>query len=312
MNTKINRYCFVTLLNKSDDLSLPNEEAYKRLAKLVMSFLKGCNKNDDSDFLKTIITIASKIYYDVEETDEAVIRTFLTEGIRKNTIWDNGNIWGKAIFKDFRDIIRKFKIPEGQEKDYDKDTVLRNVLFNRLLFYVNNLSYFDMDSNQLLMICNKFASIYKFSESQINTLYKKVVIEEGDEEADAHFAVQTRAKRSSGSFSKNVNVWMNKLGEVGASTITKMKTYIKKKEIEEEPVPDFHEELTIDDHDFEQNNVESTDTSKNNSEASPPKGEPKGEIDLTDLESQQNDEKIEKHDLESPETAVEPEVPSTA
>lgn len=172
MNLKINRYCFATTLNRLEDHSLPNEKCYKNMAKLVMGFLKACNKNDDSDFLKCILTVASKIYYDIEEVDDAIIRTYLTEGIRKNKIWDNNVIWGKAIFKDFRDIIRKFKLSEDQQKELNKDEVLRNVLFNRLLFYIDNLSYFDMEGNQLLTICNRFSSIYKFTNSQNNLLLK--------------------------------------------------------------------------------------------------------------------------------------------
>lgn len=61
-----------------------------------------------------------------------------------------------------------------------------------------------------------------------------------------------------------------------------MRTYIHKKDIEEEPIFDC-----IDDHADEDDklNVESTDTSKNNSECSPPKelqGEIKREIDVAD------------------------------
>jgi hypothetical protein len=115
MNVKINRYLFANSLSKLASFELPGEKCYSNLTKLVMAFLKGCNKNDDSDFLKSMLTSCSKLYYDVEEEEDAVIRTHITEGIRKNRIWDNPSIWGKAIFKDFRDIIRKFRIPEDQE-----------------------------------------------------------------------------------------------------------------------------------------------------------------------------------------------------
>lgn len=155
MNVKINRYLLVTILNKQEDHKLKSERHYQNMSKMINCLLKGCNKNDDSDFLKCIITNASKLYYDVEETDDAVIRTYVTEGIRKNKIWDNTAIWGKAIFKDFRDIIRKFKIPEEQKKDVNKDEVLRNVLFNRLMFYIDKLSYFDMYKDQLNKIITR-------------------------------------------------------------------------------------------------------------------------------------------------------------
>jgi hypothetical protein len=144
MNVKINRYLLVKILNKRTDHCLKNERNYDNMSKLINCLLKGCNKNDDSDYLKCIITNAYKFYYDVEEGDDVIIRTCVTEGIRKNKIWDNSAIWGKAIFKDFRDIIKKFKIPEDQQKDVNKDEVLRNVLFNRFMFYIDKLTYFDM------------------------------------------------------------------------------------------------------------------------------------------------------------------------
>jgi hypothetical protein len=66
--------------------------------------------------------------------------------------------------------------------------------------------------------------------------------------------------------------WMNKLEKIGSSAVTRMKTYIKKKEIEEDPMIDFHEDVAIDEEDNA--NAESTDISKNNSECSPPKEQP--------------------------------------
>jgi hypothetical protein len=155
MDSKINRYLFTTILNKTKDFDLQNETRYKNMSKLINCLLKGCHRNDDSDYLKCIVTNASKFYYDVEEADDAVIRTYATEGIRKNKIWDNAPLWGKAIFKDFRDILRKFKIPEDQEKEVDKDQVLRNVLFNRFIFYIEKLAYFDMEADEIEKIISK-------------------------------------------------------------------------------------------------------------------------------------------------------------
>lgn len=297
MNVKINRYCFVTTLSKLPSFSLPNENSYKSMAKLIMAFLRSCNKNDDSDFLKSIITISSKLYYDIEENDDAVIRTHITEGIRKNKIWDNCALWGKAIFKDFRDIIRKFKIPKHQEQEFDKAEVLRNVLFNRLMFYVDHLAYFDMPGHQLLTLVNRFSQSYKFTESQNSLLLKKVVI---DDEIDGYFGEEVKRQRNSGSLTKQMGSWMNKLEKIGTTAVTRMKTYIKKKEIDEEPVPDLHDEYTIDE---DENGVfESTDTSKNNSECSPPKDK------LADFKKEVEVEQILEAQLEDSQPEIQPVV----
>lgn len=99
---------------------------------------------------------------------------------------------------------------------------------------------------------------------------KKVGTDElTQEEIDQHFSEEVKNQRSSGSITKSMGTWMNKLEKLSASAVTKMKTYIKKKEIEEEPMNDLHDELTIDEDD--QANMESTEASKTNSEASPPK-----------------------------------------
>lgn len=155
MHTKINRYLLVSILTKWENPCLPNMRSYDNMSKLINYWLKGCHKNDDSDYLKCIITISSRLYFDEEEADDAVIRTYITEGIRKNKIWDNSAIWGKAIFKDFRDILRKFKIPKDQENEVNRDEVLRNVLFNRFFYYIDKLSYFDMDKNILLTMAER-------------------------------------------------------------------------------------------------------------------------------------------------------------
>jgi len=155
MHTKINRYLLVSILTKWENPCLPNMRSYDNMSKLINYWLKGCHKNDDSDYLKCIITIASRLYFDEEEADDAVIRTYITEGIRKNKIWDDSAIWGKAIFKDFRDILRKFKIPKDQENEVNRDEVLRNVLFNRFFYYIDKLSYFDMDKNILLTMVER-------------------------------------------------------------------------------------------------------------------------------------------------------------
>ena len=166
MNDKVCRFWYVTVLMKLDNFQLSNEAGYEGMAYLVNALLKGWNKNDDSDYLRNIISICSKFYYDIQEGEDAVIRIPLTEAIRGNTIWDNYSIWWKAIFKDFRDIIRKFKIPDDHKSDLNKDEILRNVLFNRMYYYVSNLAYFDMNGFILSNICNKFSQIYKFTNEQ--------------------------------------------------------------------------------------------------------------------------------------------------
>lgn len=228
--------------------------------------------------------IAGRLHYDVQETEDAVIRTSLTEAIRRNNIWDNADIWGKAIFKDFRDIIRKFKIPDGQEGDFNKEDILRNVLFNRLNFYISNLVYFDMDGNTLTMMCNRFSKVYKFTPDQTNKLKKKVATCSYTENCEDYFTEEVKEERSKGSITKKVGTWMSRLEKFGTSAVTKMKTYIKKKEIDEDPVLDLHDEQAFDE-DY-RNNVESTDASKNNSEGSPPKDcvyDIQKEVDLNDV-----------------------------
>lgn len=186
MNKKISRFCFISNLSKIQDYSLKNKEAYERLAILVMSFLKGWNKNADGDYLRSLLNVCNKLYYDIED-DDAVIRTHLTEGIRDSKIWDNYILWGKAIFKDFRDIIRKFKIPEQHQKELNKEEILRNVLFNRFYFYIHQLSYFDMNPKNLRLICNKFTKAYKFSDSQRDKLSKKIVSDDLSVDEDDFF-----------------------------------------------------------------------------------------------------------------------------
>jgi len=256
MNTKIYRYLFVSCLNALENHQLEGEKCFTDMGKLVQAFLKGCNKNNDSDFLKCILTICCKLHYDVEEEDDAVMRTYLTEGIRKNKIWDNSTIWIKAIFKNFREIVRKFKIPKDQEFKLNEDEILRNVLFNRLLFYVGHLSYFDMDAMELDTICTRFANTYKFTEEQREKLSSKY-------SHNFDFSEETRQKEARGSFNTLIS-----------SAMFKMKTYLKKKEIDEDRVPDFPEDITFDEDDIDFVG-ESTDYSKNtNSESSPPKEYP--------------------------------------
>ncbi|CAI2363854.1 unnamed protein product [Moneuplotes crassus] len=155
MDMKINRYLFVTIVNKFSKPSLPSMKAHNNLSKLINCCLKGCDKNADSEYLKNLMIAASEIYYDEEEEEDSVIRTYITEGIRKSSIWENSAIWGKAIFKDFRDILMKFKIPKDHQEEVNKDEVLRNVFFNRLQFYVEKLAYFDMEEELLLKIVDK-------------------------------------------------------------------------------------------------------------------------------------------------------------
>ena len=152
MADKINRFHFVNILIKSNENELPNKDSYEKLTSLIKIFLKSSDKSEDSDYLRSMLNVASRLYYDVEEADDAVIRTYVTEGIRDNKIWDNHQLWGKAIFKDFRDIIRKFKLPENHDCELKKDDILRNVLFNRLLFYIDKLAYFDMNPDHLTVV----------------------------------------------------------------------------------------------------------------------------------------------------------------
>jgi hypothetical protein len=218
-----------------------------------------------------------------------------------NKIWDNSAIWGKAIFKDFRDIIKKFKIPEDQQKDVNKDEVLRNVLFNRFMFYIDKLSYFDM--YRIGSLKSRFTYFYKFTLSQQSIMNKADSDDEPNEyDIDQHFSEEVKIQRSSGSITKHMGKWMNKLEKLSVSAVTKMKTYIKKKEIEEDSVIDQHDELNIDEYDHV--NLVSTDASKDNSEASPPKDMPgsvKKEVEvekMLDLEEDISPEKLVVEDSE--------------
>lgn len=47
MNSKVNRFCFVSILQNLDSYELPNENCFKGMACLVGSFLKGCNIHSD-------------------------------------------------------------------------------------------------------------------------------------------------------------------------------------------------------------------------------------------------------------------------
>ena len=95
--------------------------------------------------------------------------------------------------------------------------------------------------------------------------------------------------------------WMNKLEKLSVSAVTRMKTYIKKKEIEEEPDVECYDDWTI--NEGEDVNMPSTDASKENSDASPPKDEDKEvkkEIEVGDIieSSAINYEKEETQDEE--------------
>uniref|UniRef100_A0A7S3JL75 Uncharacterized protein n=1 Tax=Euplotes harpa TaxID=151035 RepID=A0A7S3JL75_9SPIT len=288
MDSKLYRYCFVTSLKKLDVYQLPNEECFEGVAFLVMAFLRGCNKNDDCDYLRSIIDLAEKLHYDVEESEDAIVRTSLTEAIRRTSIWDNAAIWEKAIFKDFRDIIVKFKLPEDQHGQVNKDEVLKDVLFSRLDYYVSKLAYFEMDGKALQGIYQKFAKAYKFTEAQKAKLKSKVVIVEEDQNEDFDFSKESTQPRLSGSFTLNVNKWMTGLGKIGTTAVTKMKTFIKKKEVVEES------KNALDDEEVDEFNPESTDISKSNSECSPPKDniEAKGEIDVNLLKTDESQEAV--------------------
>jgi hypothetical protein len=96
--------------------------------------------------------------------------------------------------------------------------------------------------------------------------------EPNDYDIDQHFSEEVKIQRSSGSITKHMGKWMNKLEKLSVSAVTKMRTYIKKKEIEEDSVTDLHDELNIDEYD--NGNMMSTDASKDASEASPPKDMP--------------------------------------
>ena len=112
-----------------------------------------------------------------------------------------------------------------------------------------------------------------------------------DDEEDAHFNEEVKTQRSSGSITNHVGTWMNKIEKFSVSAVTRMKTYIKKKEIEEDPDLDWYDEWTIDEDDA---NLQSTDASKTNSEASPAKdfvdlGEAvKKEVEIDNLKKQED------------------------
>ena len=237
MNEKINRYNFIKTLTKCENTALSKKEDFEKFSILIKIFLKCCDRKEDSDYLKSILTISNKFFYDIEE-DDAVIRTYITEGIRDNKIWDNYNLWGKAIFKDFRDIMRKFKIPKEHENDLDKDDILRNVLFNRLMFYIDKLTYFDMKPKHLRVISKRFMKEYKFTSLQKETLNGKVVVDEFEEQQKQQENEPRKARRS---ITKSVTKWMTQLEKFGVSAVNHMKTYVKKKEVDEEPVPDLND-----------------------------------------------------------------------
>lgn len=120
------------------------------------------------------------------------------------------------------------------------------------------------------MLCfYRFTYEYKFTKDQQNILYKKVGSVDELQQLDDHFNEEIRYKRSSGSLTKAMGSWMGNIQKFSVSAVTKMKTYIKKKEIEEEPVPDLNEDTLIDNE--EMAHMDSTDASKTNSESSPPK-----------------------------------------
>ncbi|CAI2383917.1 unnamed protein product [Moneuplotes crassus] len=250
MSVKLNRYLFVSIMNKYIPKSLPCKKSYNNLSTLFNYCLKGCNRNDDADYLKCILSSSSKIYFDEEEEEDSVIRTYVTEGIRRNKIWDNCAIWGKAIFKDFRDILVKFKIPKEQEREVDKDEVLRNIFFNRLRYYVEKLVYFDMDKKLLLKIIEKFHISYKFTREQNQFL--KATVEAKEVEmapCDELFDEDAKRQLASGSLTKKMGSWMNDIGKFSVSAMSKMKTYIKKKEIDEDPIIDCYDDCAIEEED---------------------------------------------------------------
>lgn len=354
MNDKINRYNFINSLSKNYNSELADKECYEKLSSLIKVLLRSIDKNEDSDYLRSILNISSKYYYDIEE-DDAVIRTHITEGIRDNKIWDNHVLWGKSIFKDFRDIIRKFKLPKDHSDDWDEKDILRNVLFNRLLFYIDKLAYFDMNPRHLSTIWKRFTKEYSFTEEQRKVLNDKVVFEDNEAEEADFFDEENKQEKSRGSITKNVTKWMTQLEKFGSSAVNKMKTYIKKKEVDEDPIPDCHDaeveiegdetaqdkvisvnsspeklfkldstpemgddirdierspdvidkneleaspESKVDEHKGDEYNVESTDTSKNNSECTPPKemDSLKQEIDMDDILNQQPQSEVYAND----------------
>jgi hypothetical protein len=126
-----------------------------------------------------------------------------------------------------------------------------------------------MDGAELHKICTRFSGIYKFSDSQKEKLFSKFIYippirnsESGEEAKEKTFK----------------------------GLLKKMKTYIKKKEIDEEPMPNSQEDMGQEDDDFESNNIESTDTSKKSgSESSPAKetvGDIRKEIDVCAFQEQ--------------------------
>ena len=309
MNDKVWRFWFVNFLLKQDSFELSNESSFNGIGILVNSFLKACCKNDDSEYLRNILNLWSKYYFDVKDGEDWVIRTHLSEAIRGNEILNDPIIWTKAIVRDFRDIIKVFKLPEGQTEEVDKETILRNVLFNRLYFYISNLSYFEMNSADLTKIWNKFNKIYKFTTEQKEKLISKVTSLQTQQEIDDHFNIEITEQRSS-SITKSVNSWMSKLGKLGTSAVTIMKTYIKKKNVDNSAIEDNEYQELEEEEKF---NAESTDISKNNSECSPPKEEDqnvKCEIEASEL-ALTNEDQISPQLIIEPVEEVKVEFPQT-
>lgn len=174
MNDKVCRFSFINLLIKRDNFELDNENCFNGIGQLINSFLNACYKNNDFEYLRSVLTLCNKFYYDVKESEDWVIRTHLSETIRGNSILNDSIIWTKAIIRDFRDIIKVFKLPEDQSENVDKETILLNVLFNRVNFYIYNLSYLEMDPAELSSIYNKLCHAFKFSTEQKEKLKKNI------------------------------------------------------------------------------------------------------------------------------------------
>lgn len=82
----------------------------------------------------------------------------------------------------------------------------------------------------------RFNANYKFTHIQNRSLLEKIGLEsEKREEDDGFFNEEMKETRSSGSLTNQMGGWMNKLEKLSVSAVTRMKTYIKKKEIDEEP-----------------------------------------------------------------------------
>ena len=106
------------------------------------------------------------------------------------------------------------------------------------------------------------------------------------QEIDDNFKEEIK-EQSRGSFTKNVNSWMSKLGKIGTSTVTIMKTYMNQKDSNEHEFKEFEDQNEGEEEEVERFNAESTDISnKTDSECTPQKEngqEPKGEIPCSDL-----------------------------